>query len=80
MPNTSATLKPGGRCVVPQGTQLTLTQGPFKVADPPDSSDTATGWLREIKSPLILQPGPAALTDGVRQLHDIIARWTKEAA
>ena len=24
-----------------------------------------TGWLREVKSPLILQPGPAALTDGV---------------
>ena len=23
------------------------------------------GWLREIKSPLILQPGPAALTDGL---------------
>ena len=47
MPNTSATLKPGGCSVVPQGTQLTLTRGPFKVADPPDSSDTATGWLRE---------------------------------
>jgi len=23
---------------------------------------------------LILQPGPASLTDGVRQLHEIIAR------
>ena len=28
----------------------------------------------EIKSTYILQPGPAALTDGVRQLHDCIAR------
>jgi iron complex transport system substrate-binding protein len=28
----------------------------------------------EIKSTYILQPGPASLTDGVRQLHDIIAR------
>lgn len=28
----------------------------------------------EIKSALILQPGPAALTDGVRQLHQIIAQ------
>lgn len=28
----------------------------------------------EIKSSYILQPGPAALTDGVRQLHDILRR------
>jgi iron complex transport system substrate-binding protein len=28
--------------------------------------------LYEIKSAFILQPGPAALTEGVRQLHDII--------
>jgi iron complex transport system substrate-binding protein len=28
----------------------------------------------EIKSALILQPGPASLTDGVRQLHDRLAR------
>ena len=33
------------------------------------------GELHEIKSSDILQPGPAALTDGVRQLHAIIARW-----
>ena len=33
------------------------------------------GHLYEIKSPDILQPGPAALTDGLRQLHDIIQRW-----
>ncbi len=31
----------------------------------------------EIKSPDILQPGPAALTHGLRQLHDIIVRWSK---
>jgi iron complex transport system substrate-binding protein len=31
--------------------------------------------LHEIKSPLILQPGPAALTDGVAALHSIISRW-----
>lgn len=30
------------------------------------------GHIFEIKSPLILQPGPAALTDGLRQLHDAI--------
>jgi iron complex transport system substrate-binding protein len=31
------------------------------------------GHLYEIKSALILQPGPAALTDGLRQLHDAVA-------
>ena len=30
--------------------------------------------IHEIKSTYILQPGPASLTDGVTQLHDIIAR------
>src|SRR3954462_5239040 len=33
------------------------------------------GELHEIKSPIILQPGPAALTDGLDALHGIIARW-----
>ena len=33
------------------------------------------GELHEIKSPLILQPGPAALTDGLDALHALIARW-----
>ncbi len=42
-----------------------------------------TGWdaisavrndhIYEVKSPYILQPGPAALTEGVRQLHAILA-------
>jgi iron complex transport system substrate-binding protein len=31
--------------------------------------------LHEIKSPIILQPGPAALTDGLDALHAAIARW-----
>jgi iron complex transport system substrate-binding protein len=31
--------------------------------------------LFEIKSPDILQPGPAALTDGVQKMHEIILRW-----
>jgi iron complex transport system substrate-binding protein len=31
------------------------------------------GALHEIKSPLILQPGPAALTDGLAALADIVA-------
>lgn len=35
------------------------------------------GQLYEIKSADILQPGPAALTDGVRRLHDIICCWAE---
>jgi iron complex transport system substrate-binding protein len=31
------------------------------------------GHIHEIKSAFILQPGPASLTDGVRQLHEIIS-------
>ena len=33
--------------------------------------------LFEIKSPLILQPGPAALTDGVRAMAARIAAWNR---
>ncbi|TDK27559.1 cobalamin-binding protein [Luteimonas aestuarii] len=36
------------------------------------------GELHEIKSPLILQPGPAALTDGVRQIAGIIRAWSEK--
>lgn len=36
------------------------------------------GQLFEIKSADILQPGPAALTDGVEQLHRIITEWTRK--
>ncbi len=51
----------------------------------PQRVATRSGWstvpavasaeLHEIKSAYILQPGPAALTDGVRQLHEIMRRW-----
>jgi iron complex transport system substrate-binding protein len=34
--------------------------------------------LHEIKSPLILQPGPAALTDGLDAIHRIIRRWSEK--
>ncbi len=37
-----------------------------------------TGWLREIKSTLILQPGPAALTDGLDALVAIVETWRRE--
>ena len=35
------------------------------------------GQLHEIKSSIILQPGPAALTDGVRELHARISAWAQ---
>ena len=38
-----------------------------------------SGELHEIKSPEILQPGPAALTDGVERMHAIFARWAARA-
>lgn len=39
-----------------------------------DVSAVRNGHIYEIKSTYILQPGPASLTDGVRQLHESIAR------
>ncbi|HEX5755931.1 MAG TPA: ABC transporter substrate-binding protein [Arenimonas sp.] len=51
----------------------------------PDKVAARAGWhvvpavrdgeLHEIKSPIILQPGPAALTDGLREIAAIIRRW-----
>jgi iron complex transport system substrate-binding protein len=38
------------------------------------------GRLFEIKSADILQPGPAALTDGVEQLHRIVLQWSRDHA
>jgi len=48
---------------------------PEKVAARPGFEQTPAvrhGALHEIKSPIILQPGPAALTDGLRALQAII--------
>ena len=33
--------------------------------------------LHEIKSPLILQPGPAALTDGLDAIHRVVRQWAE---
>jgi iron complex transport system substrate-binding protein len=38
------------------------------------------GWLREIKSTVILQPGPAALTDGLDALAAIVTAWRTRRA
>jgi iron complex transport system substrate-binding protein len=53
----------------------------------PDAVAARPGWhaipavrdgeIHEVKSPLILQPGPAALTDGLEALHAIVARWAR---
>jgi iron complex transport system substrate-binding protein len=37
------------------------------------------GELHEIKSPIILQPGPAALFDGLDALHAVIAAWAQRS-
>jgi iron complex transport system substrate-binding protein len=34
------------------------------------------GRLHEIKSPIILQPGPAALTDGLDAIHRVLRDWS----
>jgi iron complex transport system substrate-binding protein len=51
---------------------------PEKVAARPGWQDVPAvrhGQLFEIKSADILQPGPAALTDGVAQMHRIFSQW-----
>jgi iron complex transport system substrate-binding protein len=51
---------------------------PEKVAARPGWQDVPAvrmGQIFEIKSADILQPGPAALTDGVAQLHRILCEW-----
>ncbi len=51
---------------------------PEKVTARPGWQDVPAvrdGQLFEIKSPDILQPGPAALTDGAEQLHRIVMDW-----
>jgi len=54
---------------------------PRSVAARPGWSDVAAvrdGELHEVKSSIILQPGPAALTDGVRALQRVIVDWASK--
>ena len=56
---------------------------PEKVAARPGWQDVPAvknGQIFEIKSADILQPGPAALTDGAAQLHRIIVDWAASHA
>ena len=51
---------------------------PEQVAARPGWQDVPAvrdGQLFEVKSPEILQPGPAALTDGAEALHRIVMNW-----
>jgi iron complex transport system substrate-binding protein len=43
-----------------------------------DVSAIRNGHVYEIKSTYILQPGPASLTEGIRQLHSIVTRVARE--
>ncbi len=50
---------------------------PAKIRARPGWSDVPAvrdGHIYEIKSTYILQPGPASLTEGVRQIHDVLRR------
>ena len=56
----------------------------------PENVKARPGWqgvpairndvVREIKSSLILQPGPAALTDGIAEIEKVIAEWGARSA
>jgi iron complex transport system substrate-binding protein len=51
---------------------------PRRVAERPGFADlpaVAAGWLREVKSTIVLQPGPAALTDGIDALAAVVQDW-----
>jgi len=53
---------------------------PQEVAARPGWSDipaVRSGFVREIKSAIILQPGPAALTDGLRAIQQVIEEWAR---
>lgn len=43
-----------------------------------DVNAVKTDQLFEIKSAEILQPGPASLTDGVEQIHQIVMNWSQQ--
>ena len=43
-------------------------------------SAVANGQIHEVKSALILQPGPAALTDGLAEMERIISAWDRDRA
>lgn len=66
-----------GRPLICQMVELIGSNGRKSSGERPGWADVpavANKHLYEIKSPLILQPGPAALTDGLDALCEIIDR------
>jgi iron complex transport system substrate-binding protein len=56
---------------------------PAQVAARPGWADIPAirdGYVREVKSAIILQPGPAALTEGVRAIQEVIVEWAGRTA
>jgi len=72
-------LEPARRCPdVIMGSWCGKKFRPDRVAARPGWAEVPAvrdGRLHEIKSCDILQPGPAALTDGLEQLHALLAAW-----
>lgn len=73
-----------GREVIARAPQIILGSWcgkkfrPEKVAARPGWQSipaVADGQLFEVKSPIILQPGPAALTDGLREMARVVRAW-----
>jgi len=71
----------------PLAKQRILANGDEVIRRAPDKVAARPGWetipavrngdLDEIKSPIILQPGPAALFDGLDAIHRIISAWAR---
>ena len=62
---------------------LTLGLKPAQLAARPQWDTipaVQNGMLFEIKSPDILSPGPAAITEGLRQISDMVALWQAQQA
>jgi len=56
---------------------------PARVAARPGFTEipaVKSGLMREIKSTVILQPGPAALTDGLDQVVAIVEAWARQTS
>ncbi|MEM8816338.1 MAG: cobalamin-binding protein [Pseudomonadota bacterium] len=56
---------------------------PERVAERPGWSAlpaVRAGEIHEVKSAIILQPGPAALSDGLAELHALFSRWAARQA
>ena len=53
---------------------------PERVAERQGWGDVAAvrdAEIYEVKSAVILQPGPAALTEGLEQIHGLVSRWAE---